>query len=142
MTVATTNRQVVSIKRLVLPGILAGVIAAVCTVVVAALARALGASLEVQSEPIPLPAFALWCLVGSGIGIVIARLLRHRRRFIIVSIVGTVLSLIPPIAFPDDIATKTVLVATHLIAAAIVIPILGRRLSPPAASLLMQEEHT
>ncbi|WP_341728520.1 DUF6069 family protein [Brooklawnia sp.] len=141
MTIAPPGRQVVSIKRLALPGLLAGLIAAVCTVAVAAIARALGIGLEVQSEPIPLPAFALWCLVGSGIGIVLAWLLRNRRRFIIVAAIGTVLSLIPPIAFPDDIATKAVLVATHLIAAAIVIPILGRRFTPSAASPLTQEEH-
>lgn len=134
MTITTTTQPVTRIKRLVLPGAVAGVIAAVCTTAVAAVARTAGVSLEVQTEPIPLPAFAFWCFIGAAIGIVLARLLRNRRRFIIVTAVGTALSLIPPIALPDDIATKVVLVATHLIAAAIVIPILGRRLSPLATS--------
>lgn len=41
----------------------------------------------------------------------------------------TGLSLIPAIAAPDDTATRAVLVATHLLAAAIIIPALGQRLT-------------
>ena len=39
------------------------------------------------------------------------------------------LSLIPPIAAPDDAATTAVLVGTHLLAAAIIIPTLSQRLA-------------
>lgn len=39
------------------------------------------------------------------------------------------LSLIPAIAAPDDTATKAVLVGTHLLAAAIIIPTLSQRLT-------------
>ncbi len=52
-----------------------------------------------------------------------------RRRFVVVTTVATGLSLIPAIAAPDDTATKAVLVGTHLLAAAIIIPTLSHRLT-------------
>jgi hypothetical protein len=52
---------------------------------------------EARSEPIPLPAFAFWTIIGAAAGIVLARLLRDRRRFAVVTIAGTGLSLIPAI---------------------------------------------
>ena len=117
-----------STRRLVRSGALAGAIAAVCTTVVAAIASAADVSLDVNGEPIPIPAFAWWTLVGAALGVVLARLLRERRRFVVVATVAVGLSLIPAIAAPDDIATKAVLVGAHLLAAAIIIPALGRRL--------------
>ena len=79
-------------------------------------------------EAIPIPAFAWWTLVGAALGVVLARLLRERRRFVVVTTVAAGLSLIPAIAAPDDTATKAVLVGTHLLAAAIIIPTLSQRL--------------
>jgi hypothetical protein len=118
-----------STRRLVRSGALAGAIAAVCTTVVAAAASAAGVSLEIDAKAIPIPAFAWWTIVGAAVGVVLARLLRERRRFVVVATVATGLSLIPPIAAPDDTATKAVLVGTHLLAAAIIIPTLSRRLT-------------
>ena len=117
-----------STRLLVRTGALAGAIAAVCTTVVAAIASAADVSLEVSDEPIPIPAFALWTFIGAAVGIVLARLLRERRRFVVVTTVAVGLSLIPAIAAPDDTATKAVLVGCHLLAAAIIIPTLSRRL--------------
>ena len=117
-----------STRRLVRSGALAGAIAAVCTTVVAAVATAADVSLEINGDAIPFPAFAWWTLVGAALGVVLARLLRERRRFVIVTTVATGLSLIAPIAASADTATKAVLVGTHLLAAAIIIPILSRRL--------------
>ena len=54
-------------RRLVLAGAVAGLAAAACTAVAAAIARAGGVSLEVQAEPIPVAAFALWTLVGAAV---------------------------------------------------------------------------
>ena len=124
--VAHSNK--VSTRDLLRTGAVAGVFAAVCTTVVAAIASAAGVSLEVNGEAIPLPAFAWWTLVGAALGVVLARLLRVRRRFVVVTTVAAGLSLIPPIAAPDDTATKVVLVGLHLLAAAIIIPTLGQRL--------------
>ena len=119
-------------RRLVRSGALAGAVAAVCTTVVAAIASGTDVSLEIDAKAIPIPAFAWWTIVGAALGVVLARFLRQRRRFVVVTTVATGLSLIPAIAAPDDTATKAVLVGTHLLAAAIIIPTLGRRL--PAAT--------
>ena len=114
--------------RLVRSGAVAGAIAAVCTTVVAVTASAAGVSLEVDATAIPIPAFAWWTLVGAAVGVVLARLLRERRRFVLVTTAAVGLSLIPAIAAPDDSATTAVLVGAHLLAAAIIIPTLGQRL--------------
>ena len=90
--------------------------------------RAADVSLEVDGTAIPIPAFAWWTLVGAALGVVLARLLRERRRFVVVTTVATGLSLIPAIAAADDTATTAVLVASHLLAAAIIIPTLSRQL--------------
>ena len=117
-----------STRRLVQIGTLAGAIAAVCTTTVAAIASAAGVSLEIDATAVPIPAFAWWTIIGAALGVVLARLLRERRRFVVVNTVAVGLSLIPAIAAPDDTATKAVLVGCHLLAAAIIIPTLSRRL--------------
>ena len=116
-------------RRLVRAGALAGAIAAACTTVIAVIASAADVSLEVDAKAIPIPAFAWWTIIGAVLGIVLARLLRDRRRFVVVTTVAVGLSLIPAIAAPDDTATKAVLVGTHLLAAAIIIPPLSNRLT-------------
>ena len=118
-----------STRRLLQVGALAGAIAAVCTTVGAAIARAADVSLEINAKPIPIPAFAWWTLIGAAVGVVLARLLRERRRFVAVTTVAAGLSLVPAIAAPDDTATKAVLVGAHILAAAIIIPTLSRRLT-------------
>jgi hypothetical protein len=118
-----------STRLLVRSGAFAGAIAAVCTTVVAAVASAAGVSLEVNAQAIPIPSFAWWTIIGAALGVGLARLLRERRRFVVVTTVAVGLSLIPAIAAPDDTATKAVLVGTHLLAAAIIVPILSQRLT-------------
>lgn len=114
---------------LVRTGAIAGVAAAVCTTAVAAFSTAADVSLEVDSQAIPIGAFAWWTLIGTAVGVLLARLLQDRRRFTIAAMVALGLSLIPPIVAPDDSATKIVLVSAHLLAAAVVIPSLSRRLA-------------
>ena len=118
-------------RSLVRAGALGGAIAAVCTTVVAAVASAADVSLEVDGAAIPIPVFAWWTVIGAALGVVLARLLHERRRFVVVTTVLVGLSLIPAITAPDDTATTAVLVGDHLLAAAIIIPMLSRRL--PAA---------
>ena len=118
-----------STRQLARSGALAGALAAVGTTVVAAIATAADVSLEIDGTAIPIPAFAWWTLIGAVLGVVLARLLRERRRFVIVTTVAVGLSLIPPIAGADDTGTKAVLVASHLLAAAIIIPTLTRQLT-------------
>jgi hypothetical protein len=124
---ATQSTQPTS-RRLVRSGALAGAFAAVCTTVVAAIASAADVSLEIDAKAIPIAAFAWWTIVGAALGIVLARLLRERRRFVVVTTVAVGLSLIPAISAPDDTATTAVLVGTHLLAAAIIIPTLSQQL--------------
>ncbi len=100
-----------------------------CTTVVATIASAADVSLEVDTKAIPIPAFAWWTIIGAGLGIVFARLLRERRRFLVATGVATALSLIPAIVAPDHTATKAVLVGTHLLAAAIIVSALSKQLS-------------
>jgi len=130
---AASNRP--STRHLIRVGAQAGAVAAVCTTVLAAIAAARDISLEVDAAPVPIPAFALWTLVGSALGVVLARLLRQRQRFVVVTTITTGLSLIPAIAAPDDTATRAVLVAAHLVAAAIIIPALAKQLSPTRTSV-------
>ena len=125
-----------STRRLVRSGALAGAIAAVGTTTVAAVASAADVSLDVDDQAIPIAAFAWWTIIGATVGVVLARLLRERRRFVVVTTVAVGLSLIPAIAAPDDTATKAVLVGAHLLAAAIIISTLSRRLSPAPAGHL------
>lgn len=123
-----TRRHPRRTRRLVQTGAVAGLIAATVTTLTAALARAAGAGLEVQGEAIPLPAFTMWT-VGALFGVALALILRQRRRFLVVTLVGTALSLLPPVALPGDGATTSVLVIAHLVAATIIVPPLARHLS-------------
>ncbi len=118
-----------STRQLAQAGAIAGAIAAAATAVMAAVARAADVSLEVNAQGIPIPAFAGWTLAGAALGVVMARLLRERRRFVMVTTVFVCLSLVPAIAAPDRTATKAVLVSAHLLAAAIIVPALSRRLT-------------
>ena len=79
---------------------------------------------------IPIAAFAMWTVIGAALGVLLARVLGDRRRFVTVTLAATGLSLIPPIALPDHLATTAVLVGAHLLAAAIIIPALSQPLAP------------
>lgn len=114
-------------------GVAAGAAAALATTAVAALASAMEVSLEVDGEAIPLPAFAWWTVIGAALGVLLARLLRDRRRFLVTTIVATGMSIVPSVALPDDTSTIVVLVGAHLLAAAIVVPALARPLPSGAA---------
>lgn len=115
------------LRQLVRRGALAGAIAAASTTGLAAVASAIDISLEADGTTIPNPAFAWWTMVGAGLGVVLSRLLRDRRRFIGATTVLTGLSLIPAIAAPDHTSTSAILVAAHLLAAAIIIPALSQQ---------------
>ncbi len=102
-------------------GVIAGMVAAVATTALAAIAKAAGAGLEIDGVAIPVGAFTWWTVVGAVIGIGLARVLRTPRRFLVVTGVAFVVSLVPPIVLPDDTWTRLVLVTAHAIAAAIVV---------------------
>jgi hypothetical protein len=109
-----------------------GAVAAVSTTAVAAGAHAAGVPLEIDGEMIPLIGFAQMTLIGAVLGGLLAGALNRysaepRRRFVPAAIVLTALSSIPSVTMPPDLATKMVLVATHVIAALVIVPALARR---------------
>jgi hypothetical protein len=135
-TVATTATTTTTARRrsqpLLKATVLGGVVAAVTTMALVAVAHAAGVPLAVDGEEIPLLGFAEMTLVGAPLGgLVVAALNRWsgraRQRFQTIAVALTALSCVPSVVLPPDTATKLVLVATHLIAAAIVVPVLARR---------------
>jgi hypothetical protein len=119
---------------LVRAGIVAGLVAAVATTAIASIAHAAGVSLETApGEQIPLLGFGQLTLFFTAVGVGLAAVLRRRARaprstFVKATVVLTALSLVPDLMLSADAATKVTLVATHLVAAAIVIPALAARL--------------
>jgi hypothetical protein len=112
-----------------------GAIAAVGTTVLAAAGDAAGVPLAIDGETIPLLGFAQMTLIGAAIGGFIAAALNRsssqaRRWFTLIAVVLTALSCVPSVALPQDVATKVVLVATHVLAAAIIVPALARQTRP------------
>jgi len=112
---------------------LSGVVAAAATVLVAAVASAAGISLDVDGEPIPLAGFATLTMAAVVVGYVLAIALnrwasRPRRTFTIITVVLTAASLVPDVTVAMDRGTTVVLIAAHLVAAAIVIPAIAARL--------------
>ncbi|HEX2578418.1 MAG TPA: DUF6069 family protein [Aquihabitans sp.] len=115
-------------------GLASGVVAGAATTALAAVASAAGTSLDIAGEAIPVIGFAQLTIVCAAIGVVIARVLarraRHPRSTFTRTTVGlTLLSLVPDVTAQAATSTKLLLIATHLVAAAIVIPVLAGRLA-------------
>ena len=119
-------------------GAAAGLVAAAATMAVAAAAGGLGVSLQTgPGEEIPVLGFGQLTLFFSLVGVVIARVLGRRAAqpralFIRTTVVLTVLSLVPDVLLHAEMATRLTLIATHLVAAGIVIPALAGRLETTA----------
>ena len=108
-----------------------GAVGAVAATAVAAAADAAGVPLAIDGETIPLLGFAQMTLVGAVLGGLLAAALNRtsaqpRRWFVRVALVLTALSCVPSVALPPDAATRVALVATHVVAAAIIVPALAR----------------
>jgi Family of unknown function (DUF6069) len=122
------------IGSVVAAGLTATVCAAAATAAVAALGHAAGISLDVAGQPIPVLGFATLTAFFSAIGIVLAVVLARtvgspRRAFVRTTVALTALSLVPDAIAPAGGVTIALLMTTHLVAAAIVIPAIARRLS-------------
>jgi hypothetical protein len=120
-------------RPLVLTGVVAAAVASVATSAVAAAGQAAGISLDVSGAPIPISGFAMltaiFSLVGLVLAVVLARFARRpRTAFIRTTVVLTVLSLVPDVLADATTGTMMLLMLTHLVAAAIVIPAIARRL--------------
>lgn len=119
-------------RRVWIAGVVAGLVAAAATSTTAAIARASGAGLAVDDQAIPVGGFAMLTLIGAVIGIAIAAICRRaghpRAVFVRVTVALTGLSIVPDLVADATWATRLILAATHVIAAAIVVPALARRL--------------
>jgi Family of unknown function (DUF6069) len=132
-SVPTTTTTTTVRPSLWKPGLLAGLVAAVAATTVVIAARAADVPVAVQDEQIPLAGFAQLTLVATVVGIGIARLLSTRAHhprhgFVVTTLALTAVSLLPDVMVDATTASKLVLALTHLVAAAIVIPTLARRL--------------
>ena len=133
-TVTTTRSTSTGLGALAMTGVVAAAAASAATMIVAAAGHAAGISLEVSGAPIPVLGFGTLTAVFSLVGLVLAAVLsrtvrRPRRAFVRTTVVLTVLSLVPDVIADAGPATKALLMLTHLVAAAIVIPAVARRLS-------------
>lgn len=115
-------------------GFTAGVVASGATTAFAALVDAAGVSLVVGGEQIPFVGFAQITFVAALIGTVLAVVLNRRaqqprRTFLRTTVALTVLTFVPDVLADAPNGTRVALAASHVIAAAIVIPVLASRLS-------------
>ena len=111
----------------------AGVLAAAATTGGAAVLRAAGVPLAVHGN-IPLAAFGQLTVIAAVCGgVLLAVLIRRssapRQRFVRITAGLTALSCVVPAAFADTTASRTGLVVLHVLAAAIIVPVLARHAS-------------
>jgi hypothetical protein len=124
-------------------GAISGVVAAAAVTALAVGAKAAGVEMMAApqtasaAEDLPMAAFAMSTLMSTALGVLLALALnRWTRRpaatFVVVTVVLTVVSFAGPITTGfATLGTRLVLEATHVVAAAIIIPAIARRL--PAA---------
>jgi uncharacterized membrane protein YoaK (UPF0700 family) len=139
MSTQTTATKPASVWK---HGLAATVAAALVVTGIAALASEAGVSFldPASNLSIPLSGFAVltvaFSLIGVALAAILARTAKHpRSTFVRTTLVLLVLSIVPdfveiPNLSPDfDTASSVTLAALHLVAAAIVIPVLARRLA-------------
>jgi hypothetical protein len=133
-TTDTTPTAAPTVGSLLLTGAGATVAASVATAAVAAAGQAVGISTAVGGAPIPASGFAVLTAIFSVLGLAIATGLRRfarrpRTAWVRTTVVLTVLSFVPDVLADATVATKALLILTHVVAAAIVIPAVARRLA-------------
>ena len=141
-TVATTTHLSTSIteaparttraRALWVAGLVSGAVAAVATTVIAAAARAADVPLAIDGEQIPLLGFAQLTMACAVIGTVMAVSFakwarRPQRTFVVTTVALTAVSFVPDLLADATTGSKLVLMLTHLVAAAIVVPALAKR---------------
>ncbi|WP_298564817.1 DUF6069 family protein [Streptomyces luteogriseus] len=124
-----------------LVGIVAALAGAVVTEAFALVARAAGVPMEAASPgateaaEIPVGGFfggvVFWSVAGIVLAVVLARWAgRPARTFTVTTVVLTALSLAGPAVAPHTAtSTQIVLAVSHVVAAAVVVPLLARRLA-------------
>ncbi|TGN63252.1 hypothetical protein EXE59_04300 [Nocardioides eburneiflavus] len=127
-----------SARRLVATGLAAAIAAAALNAGLAAVARAAGVDLEVTGgEVVPVSGIAFVTAAFSLVGVVLAAALRRWSDRPVqwwwrTTIALTAASLVPPFLAATDTATALTLALLHLVAAALVVPVVARTLRPTA----------
>lgn len=134
MSTTSTPAATPTVGSLLLAGSAATVTAAVATALAAAAGEAVGIRTAVSGTPIPASGFAVMTAIFSVLGLVIAVALRRfarrpRTAWLRITVALTVLSFVPDVLADAAVATKILLMLTHVVAAAIVIPAVARRLA-------------
>lgn len=120
--------------RLARRGLVATVAAMLATTLTGAFARALGVDFEVAGgEAIPVAGIGVVTGLFSVVGIAIAAALlrwspRPPEHFVRTAVSLTLFSLVPPFLAGANAATTATLVGLHVVAAAVMIPVLARSL--------------
>jgi hypothetical protein len=132
-TVSSARVATSGVGSLIGFGVVGAAVASAATMTVAAAGHAAGISLDMGGLPIPVTGFGVLTAVFSLVGLVLAVALFYRARnprrwFVRTTVVLTALSLVPDVIADAGLATKALLMLTHLVAAAIVIPAVARRL--------------
>ncbi|SDI52193.1 hypothetical protein SAMN05192558_108370 [Actinokineospora alba] len=132
-TAPVTTITTAPAKPLVISGLTATAVAAVATTALAAAGEGAGISLSVGGAPIPVTGFGVLTAIFSAMGVVLALVLarkahRPRTAFVRTTIALTALSLVPDVLADAATDTTLLMMSTHLVAAAIVIPAIARRL--------------
>ncbi|MBE1605504.1 DUF6069 family protein [Actinopolymorpha pittospori] len=133
-TLNTTHVATPRLGALTITGLAAATVASAATMTVAAAGHAVGISLDMGGAPIPVTGFGVltagFSLIGLVLAVALARWARHpRRTFLRTTVVLTALSLVPDAIADASSPTKALLMLTHLVAAAIVVPAIARRLT-------------
>jgi hypothetical protein len=120
-------------RALWVAGLVSGAVAAVATTLVAAAARAADVPLAIDGEEIPLLGFAQLTLMCAVVGTVLAAAFakwarRPQHTFVVTTVALTAVSLVPDVIVDASTGSKLVLMLTHVVAAAIVVPTLAKRL--------------
>lgn len=130
----------------------AGLVAAVATEAYGLAARGFGIPMAAgtpgahSAQPITVGMFAMGTLIctfwGTVIAVLLARFAKHpARTYLRITVALTVLSLADPLAAGGDTAlsTRLMLCVAHLIAAAIIIPVVFRRLASSPIPLAVDQ---
>lgn len=132
-TSVVSNAPAAATRKLVATTAVAGVAASAATAAAAAAAQAAGVSVEISGEQIPPVGFAQVTLMCVALGLIIAVAIRRwagqpRRTFTRTAVALTAVSFIPDLMASASADTKATLIATHIVAALIVIPAIRSRL--------------
>jgi hypothetical protein len=133
-TTTDARTAVPTLGSVLLTGAAATVAASAATVAVAAAGQAVGIGTAVAGATIPASGFAVLTAFFSVVGLVIATVLRRfarrpRTAWFRTTVTLTVLSFVPDVLADATTATKMLLMLTHVVAAAIVVPAVARRLA-------------